>query len=327
MQNPQKVLAAAALLLFAAAAARAVSSGYEARREQLSRDAEAQRKKLNLPPAKLYAQYPTPEVSLQGEVPQVACGGAATVRLTGKAPRGTAFLLSDDEVQIVEQKVLPDGWQASVKVAANASPRDVNVHAIAPVTLAEGSQRVLRISGRYALDFKFDDGWTAHFATTAADGTQLTGDLAWKKGGEARTTQAQVDWSDGSLRLRWQRSQEEIDAQNAAAEKLQGLGGADAIEKAMGRAQECLKKAEPARTSCLAAAEKQNDVELQALRKKMDALAAEGEAKLPRAAWGCTEAQLASAGGVLSGTATCPPQERKVKVTGALKCLGPASGE
>lgn len=323
----QKAIATAALLLFAAAAARALTSGYEARREQLAADAEAQRKKLNLPPAKLYAQYPTPEVSLQGEAPQVACGGTATVKLTGKAPKGTTFLFSDDDVQVVEQKTLASGWQASVKIAASATPRDVNVHAIAPVTGAEASQRALLIRGRYQLELKFEDGWTARFATTSVEDNDLGGDLSWKKGEAARATPARISWSDGKLRLQWERSQEEIDGRSTAAGQLQSLGGEAAVQKAMARVEACMKKADPARGTCMEAAEKQNDAEMEVLKKKMDAAVDAAEAKLPRDAWGCSEAQLESAAGALSGTATCPPKERKVKVTGTLKCLGAASGE
>lgn len=62
-----------------------------------------------------------------------------------------------------------------------------------------------------------------------------------------------------------------------------------------------MKKADPVRGTCMQAAQKLNDAEMKVVQQKMDA--------------------------ALSGTATCAPKQRKVKVTGTLQCLGPASGE
>lgn len=107
---------------------------------------------------------------------------------------------------------------------------------------------------------------------------------------------------------------------------MQSLGGEEAMQKVMARAQACIEKAEPARTPCLEAAQKQNDAEMEVLKKKMDAAVAEGQAKLPKEAWACSDAQVDTSAGVLSGVATCP-RERRLKITGTLKCLGPVSGE
>jgi hypothetical protein len=323
----QKAISIAALLLFIAAAAGAVNSTYETRRKQLADEAEAQQKKLGLDRPKAYAQYPTPEVSFEGEPARVSCGGTASVSLTGKFAKGTAFLVSDDDVQIVEQKPTATGWQANLKVASAATPRNVQVHAIVPVSGAESAAQVLRIRARYDLDLKFEDGWTAHFATAQADESgQLGGDLVWKKGAETRTTPAQIDFSDTKLRVAWQRSQEEMDAQQAAADKMQSLGGGDVMQKVMARIEECMKKGEAERNACLEKAGKQNDADMAALKQKADAIAAEGEAKKPAAAWGCSDANLEASNGALSGTASCT-RERKQKVSGTLKCVGPVSGE
>jgi hypothetical protein len=321
-----KLVAAIALLLFAAAAAKAVSSTYESRRAQLAAEADAQQKKLGIDRARAYEQYPTPEVSFEGDPKRVACGDLASVSLGGKFAKGTSFLVNDDEVQIVDQKPGATGWTAKLKVLPTAAPRNVTVAAILPVSGAESDVQVLRIRGRYDLDLKFEDGWTAHFTTAQADETQLGGELAWVKGGEKRTTPAQVEFNDSKVRIAWQRSQEEMDAQVAATEKLQSLGGEEVMKKVMARVEECLKKAEPARSACVQQVQKQNDADMKALKDKADAVAAEGEAKKPTAAWGCAEVKLTASNGALTGTATCA-RERTQKVTGTLKCVGPISGE
>ena len=302
-----RIVLIAALAIFATAT-------YKERRNQLQAEAEAQRKKLGLDDQKLYARYPTPEITFEGEPTKLSCGETGTLRLAAKVPAGTAFLLNDDDVQVVEQKTTADGWQAKVKVAAAAAPRDVNVHAIAPVSGAEQSMRIATVGGKYQLDLRFEDGWTARFAD---------GSLSWKKGGEARTTQAELAPQGSGLGLRWARSQEEIDAQQKAVAKLQGAGGQEEMQRAMQRIQTCMAKPEAERVPCIQSVQKQNDADIAAMNKKVQKAQDEAEALRPTAAWACSDLRLEASAGALTGVATCAPKDHKMKVTGTLTCSAP----
>lgn len=292
------------LALIAALSLLATASWKE-RRKELQSQNESQRKKLGLDDAKLYAQFPTPEVTFDGSVVELACGKTGTLHVAGQWPKGSAFLISDDDVQVVEQKASETSWQARVKAAPAAAPYDVSVHVISPATNAERAIRVAKITGKYTLDLRFEDGWTAHFAD---------GNLAWKKGGEARETQAELAPEGNRMQLRWQRSQEEIDANQKGMEKLQSLGS----EQAMQHMQACMAKAEPARSACMQDVQKEFD----ALGKKVQAAQEEAESRRPTAAWACNDARLDATGGAVTGVAVCAPHDRKMKVTGTLACSG-----
>ncbi|MGZ6141900.1 MAG: hypothetical protein ACXWLM_01120, partial [Myxococcales bacterium] len=278
-----RIVLIAALAIFATAT-------WKERRKELQAEAESQRKKLGLDDKKLYAQYPTPELTFDGEPVKLACGGTGTLHITARVPKGTAFLLNDDDVQIVDQKATADGWQAKVKVSPTAAPRDVSVHAIAPVSGAERDLRVATVGGKYALDLRFEDGWTAHFAD---------GSLSWKKGSEARTTQAELDPQGGRIEVRWQRSQEELDAQQKMVEKLQGAGGQEEMQRAMKRVQDCMARPEPERVPCIQSVQKQNDADIAAMNKKVQQAQDEAEALRPTAAWACSDLRLEAAAGAL----------------------------
>ena len=285
----------------------AVATTYRDKLKALQTDAAAQRQKLGLESdrEKLYAQYPTPEITFDGDVATVPCGGSANIAVSGKFPKGTAFLVNDDDVEIADARADAAGWRARLTAAPNAAPAVVNLHAIAPVSGAERSMRIAQITGTYQLDLRFEDGWTAHFA-----GDQL----AWKKGGESRTTRAEFT----DMTLRWERSQEETDAQNAAMQKMTAASqeNQSPIAAAMERMKACMAKADPERQACMNAI----NADMEEIGKKMQAMQEDAESARPTAAWGCAEAHLQSHAGALTGTATCAPHDRKMKMTGSLRC-------
>jgi hypothetical protein len=277
---------------------------------------------LNLDDAKLYAQYPTPEVSFEGEAPVAACGQTITLEVKTRAPKGTALLFASDDVAVLDEKTTGAGWKAKVKIQPAATPSLVTLHAIAPVSGAEQSISALKIRGRYTLELKFEDGWSARFETENADPGSgvLEGKLAFKKGGESRSLPARVDPGERGLRVRWQRSDEEAAVESETAQKLQSLGGEDAMRRMVARIQECFQKPQPEQAPCMAAVSKQNDADAAELRKKKDAIEAETDARRPTAAWACGELALTADAGALSGSATCAPKNRKLKASGTLTC-------
>jgi hypothetical protein len=316
----------AALALFAAA----LTSSYQSRLESLQAEARAQQKKLGFAAndmrEKLYAQYPTPEVTFEGDPQRVSCGDTASLKLTGKWPKGTTFLFNDDDVQILEEKSGAGTYQAKFRVGQNAAPTAVAVHAIAPVSGAQLSTNALAVRARYDLDLKFDDGWTAHFTTeqASADSGQLNGTASWQKGGEKRQLRAVVEPQDNSRLLfrtalteeEEKLSEEETEAVRAAASELD-------MGKMTGRVETCMKKPDPVRSACIEEAEKKSSAEAEAVKKKIDAQKAKFDARAPKAAWTCHNMELRAAAGALSGKATCGRfSDRELKVTGTLRCTG-----
>ena len=316
-----RIILTSALLLFAAAA----TQTYEGRESALRERADVERKKLGLDAdrGKLFAQYPTPEVTFLDQAPRLACGGTGTVSVAGKFAKGTAFLLNDDEVEVLEEKVTATGWQAKVRVAKAALPADVDLHALAPVSSAERDGRLLQIRGRYELDLKFEDGWTAHFAPADSDDAgQLAGIFSWKKGTAARETRAALTPGRGTLAIRLEMSPEDAQLIEEQARAVLALHGDAFVTKAMERMQACMAKAEVARGPCMDEAGKKGTADADAFAAKTAKLEAAYAAKRPTAAWSCTELRLVSTAGALSGTAQCA-REKTLKVSGALTCLGP----
>ena len=299
----------AGLSLFAVA-----TTGYRDRLKALEADAAAQRQKLGLDndAVKLYAKYPTPEMSFEGDPVDLPCGGTAKVALPGKFVPGTAFVVSNDDVQIADARTDAAGWQAKLRAAPNAAPDDVHVHAITPVSGAERSMLIARLTGTVQLDLRFDDGWTAHFA-----GDSLT----WKKGAQTRTTRAEVR-PGHPLRLDWERSPEEIAAGQAAMKQLTSEEMQAPMQKAMERMQECLKKAQAEQQACMQSV----NADIEKFNEKVKAQQEQAEKARPSDAWACADARLDAQGGSVTGTATCPPHERKMKITGTLRCAA-KSGE
>ncbi|HUJ29348.1 MAG TPA: hypothetical protein VLW85_25185 [Myxococcales bacterium] len=294
----------AALALFAAATA----TSYRDRRKALDDEAAAQRAKLGLDNdrEKLYAQYPTPEITFDGNVATLGCGGSAKVSVGGTFPGGTLFLVSDDDVQIADAKPGAGGWQATLKASPTAAPMDVNLHAITPVSGAERAIRIAQVTGRYALDLRFDDGWTARFAD---------GSITWKNGALTRTTRAELR-PGHTMRLDWERSPEEMQAAQAAVSQMTSPEAQAQMQSMVARMQECFKKPQSEQQACMQSV----NADLQKVQQKQKAAQEQAEQARPTAAWACSDARFESSGGAISGTATCAPHDRKLKFTGTLRC-------
>lgn len=322
----QRLALIASLLLLAAATARAVTSGYEERLKAVRAEAAEQRRKLGLDDfarrTALYAKYPTPEFTFDGEAPRVGCGQSAALKLTGHWPKGTVFLVDTDDAQLSDVKDDGHTWQARLKTAA-AALGSIGLHAIAPVSGADRSVRAAEIRARYELELKFADGWTAHFSPSQADAGsgQQSGPLHWRKGEKQREGLAALDPGKGRLTLDIQPAPEVQQATEELATKLQAMQGDEALASVMKRAEECMKKAGEAQAACLQKASDQAEKAGEAMRKKMEKAQAEANAKLPEDAWTCSRLELTARNGALSGTASCAA-DRTQPVTGTFKCAG-----
>ena len=327
----QRLALIASVLLLAAATAHAVSSGYEDRLRAAQSEATAQRKKLGLDdraqrPA-LYAKYPTPEVTFEGEAPKLGCGASAPVQLKGSWPKGTLFVVDNDGAALSEIKDDGHTFRALLKTAAVAIG-SVQLTAISPVSGADRSTRAADIRARYELELKFEDGWTAHFTPSEADPSsgQLQGQLQWKKGDKTRESAAQADPDTNQLKLKiapGPETQAVMADFSAKVDEDPGDNGTAAAQAAYGQ---CMKKPSATQVACVEKSSEPMAKFAEKTRKRMEKLHSDYEKSLPKDAWGCDTVELTVKGSSISGLANCAA-ETKQKVTGTIACTGPIAAE
>ena len=319
--------AAVALCALLATAAFALTGSYNEKREQLRLQAEAAAKKLGLEDrAKLFDQYPTPEVSLGGtatEPQRVSCGQTFTADLQGKFAKGTAFLISDDDVRVLDEKRTAGGWHAKLQVGKGAFPADVTVTAFAPVSNAQQSTRVAVVRGRYELDLDFEDGWKAQLRPAAdADdsGDNFFSTATFTKGPETRSLRADVRPGGEGVRVDLEMSAEE---QALSKQTMTGLqanfdnSGFKAMQEKIGA---CTKLPQDSQLGCIQAMQPEMEKMAAESKARSDALEAEVKSKRVKASWNCQRLQLTARAGALTGTAECQDEVR-FKVTGTVRCL------
>jgi len=311
-----------------ATAAFALTGSYNEKREQLRLQAEAAAKKLGLEDrAKLFAQYPTPEVSLGGtstEAQRVSCGQTFTADLNGKFAKGTTFLISDDDIRVLDEKRTASGWHAKLQVAKGAFPADVTVTAFTPVSNAQQSTRVAVVRGRYELNLGFEDGWKAQLrpaddADDSADNFVST--ATFTKGSETRSLRADVRPGGEGVRIELEMSPEE---QALSKETMAGLqsnfdnSGFKAMQEKLGA---CTKLPQDQQLGCIQAMQPEMEKMSAETKARSDALEAGIKAKRVKASWNCQRLQLTAQAGALTGTAECQDDVR-FTVTGTVRCLG-----
>ena len=265
-------------------------------------------------------------MSFEGEVPTLACGQSATIKLSGKAPKATAFVVTSDDVQVSDEKASGTSWEAKVKVASTAAPGRVRVEAHAPVSDANTSQPALEIRGRYELDLKYEDGFSAHFTpeTIDADTNRMQGTLAFTRGKEKKSLRAEVEPQDGRLRVALEVAEEEQKARDDEGAALQKLNAEGMMQGNAAAIQKCFELKDPARMPCVQKVQEKAQKDADAFKAKMDAVQASFAKQHPQEAWACQELELTASKGALTGTAHCSMNTRELKISsGTLKCLGP----
>lgn len=153
-------------LALAAGLVRAANSRkFNDARDALRKQWAAEQQKLGLNPLdtksreKLYAAYPTPEITLC-KVVDVAPGGSAAVEIAGKFPEGTAFLADDDAVDLAGAAVAGGRFKATANVAPGQGPGFVRIHAYSPVSGAHAACDALFVNSLRSYDLKAGNGWT-----------------------------------------------------------------------------------------------------------------------------------------------------------------------
>lgn len=160
----------ALLLLVAAALVRAQASGFQAKRNELRKQAEAARQAEGLAaPASrkaLYAKYPTPEIAL-AKPTVLGAGASAALSIPGKFPAGTTVLAGSDAITLADVVVAAGSVKATVTAAADLPPQWARVYAFAPVSFAETWAPVF-IGAPQAFTLKASNGWTIKLTPDAA---------------------------------------------------------------------------------------------------------------------------------------------------------------
>jgi hypothetical protein len=149
----------------AGAVARASSTKFWEKRRALNAELKAEQERLGLSgranEKALYAQYPTPEITLCKPV-VIAPGASAPVTLTGKFSDKTTFLVANDHVELESAAgaVAAGKFTAKVTAAADAPAGYAQIYAIAPVSGANNACPAVFVGKASSYDLKADNGWT-----------------------------------------------------------------------------------------------------------------------------------------------------------------------
>lgn len=307
-----RALAASAAALFAAAAA----TSYRDRLTAIRGDAAVQRDKLGLPLARLYAEYPTPEMTFQGNAPKVACGQTAKLDLTGHFFKGTQLVLHSDDAHLTDVKLTDSKALATLHVSKNALPGPLELEAITPVSGASSSQRVAIVDGKLNISLQFEDGWTAKLMQTREE--QYT--AAWSKAGKTRTSNAGVHPEEGGLRIELEASPEQQALAQEQVTQVQAQLADPDMQALQNSFAACGKVAKEEQMPCMQKAAVEAQAIGDRLKKKQEAQAAVMKARQPKEAWACSQVSLRGSSGQLTGTATCAAT---LKVTASVECAPP----
>jgi hypothetical protein len=298
-------------LLFAVAA----GSTFHDRLKSIRDEAAAQRDKLNLPREKLYAQYPTPEMTFAGDAPFVACGQSLPLAFAGRFPKGTQLVLHSDDASLSDVKVTETSAKATLRVAKSALPGPLELEAITPVSGATVFQQAAVVEEKLRLQLQFEDGWSAKLERVQGK----TYDVSWTKAGQSRSSHATVTPEEGGLQLQFEMSPEQQAlAQEQVAQAQTAMTDPD-FQAMQTVFASCEKLPQDKQMACIQKASEDAKAIGDRMKKKQEAAGAKIQARQPHDAWACSRASLRGSGGQLAGTADCFAQQ---KVTARVECLG-----
>ncbi|MEW5737865.1 MAG: hypothetical protein AB1938_03005 [Myxococcota bacterium] len=286
--------------------------------------AYAERKKLGLDKDQkaLYAKYPTPEVQFLGATSAegiVICPDETkAVTLAGKIAPGSLVGIRGDDLEVVKEAITAKGWEATVHAKKTATPHQVDVTVVAPVSAASQTRRLV-IGCNHTWTFVVgEDTLVVKTKFGATDTTKATGE--WKRAGKLLGTVPWTVWaSTGNLRLEQDVTPEDQMAQAKAMQDLFKSAEMKALEdrtnavsKKMG---ECGKLPPAKMGPCFEGPKKEMD----AIAKEREALQAKAEIK-GSPAFGCRRIDVEVKDGKLSGEAEACAGKRsqeRMQVTGS----------
>jgi hypothetical protein len=299
-------------ILVAVLVAAAAATSFRDRLKTIRDDAATQRDKLKLSRDQLYAQYPTPEMTFQGDAPKLACGQTSQVVLTGHFPKGTQLILHSDDAQLSDVKVTEASAKGTLRVGKNALPGRLEVEAVTPVSGASIFQRVAEIDEKLNISLVFEDGWTAKL-------TQVQDQIytaTWSKSGQTRTSTAGVHSQEGGgLHIELEGSPEQQAIANEQVKQAQAQMADPDMTALQKLFSDCEKQPKDAQMACMTKASAEAQVIGNRIKKKQEDQAAAAKDKQPKEAWACNKIDLRGAAGKLSGDAECAVAGQKVTAT------------
>lgn len=169
-----RVLLAALAVSAAFAITRAQSNEFYTKRTAIRRQAEADQRAQGLFGSanlkKLFATYPTPEVTLTAAV-RMAPGATAPLSFKGKFSDKTTFLSGNDVLALSDIVVAPNVFKATATVKAGVGPQWARVYAFAPVSGGETWAPIFIGTPQAYTLTSVKNGWTIQLTPDAKDFT------------------------------------------------------------------------------------------------------------------------------------------------------------
>jgi hypothetical protein len=332
MNRVTRIAAVVLTCLLAAATAKALGTKAEERRQQLRADAEAQRQKLHLDDrVKLFASYPTPEVTFKKDPLKLTPGASGLLELSGTVSRDSTFLLSGDDLAITHATYSATGWSATIAASKSALPGNYSLSIVAPVSDAEVDLRAVEVRGKFDLEVKFPDGTTARLHAKQLDDLVELCDLEWREKGKSaviRTGTAEIHFDAANVRVTVLASPEELSAQTERSRSAMELFADPAVQKKLNdvsqRMGNCSKLPQAQITDCVEAVSADSEKLQKELKDRTDAATAAYEQKRPHGPLTCLEWTLSGDAKSLTGEARCG-EDATQNIVGAASYLSPAA--
>ncbi len=288
--------------------------------------------------AKLYAKYPTPEVTLVsasggasgsgspggsgGKLPTVQAGAETTLTLTGRFMPGTLTHVDCAGAEVISDKATEKSVEVRVRVAATTLPGDCDVRVLSPVSLAVAREPAFRVVGKHQWELQLANGMKARLSTSSQQvGPAIAGTSEWfDKGGKSLgTRQVNVDSSADGYRVNVQRTKEETEAASKAISAAHKEYTNEDTQKQMKEAQlkiknECMKMKPDQMGPCI----KKYTAQMNELSKKAQGKAQEAQAQVAASNVGCDSLSLQVSDGKVTGRGTNCGAPGEVDVTGSV---------
>ncbi len=302
------------LVVLLVLAAPAVGSDWQKRQSEFYSKASAERKQLGLDSKAVKEKYPTPEVTFSGSASSTGGGAGRCLALCpgktgrlevkGKLPQGSLVVVESNDVEIVEEKQTPGGWEATVKAAADAPPELIRMAVISAVSAIRVELPGLEIGCEHTLTFEVAGDTMVMKVTFPCGQRETTATGEWRRGSKALGTYTyQVARAEHALTLTRRASQEEAMAQGQGMMDLMASKewkDADArFNAAMTKVNACTKGPQAQMAACMNAVQP----EIESINKQRQAMLLENEKK-GALAFGCGELRVEARAGALKGQAT-----------------------
>jgi hypothetical protein len=315
----------------AAAVTRASSTKYWEKRRALNAELKADQERLGLAgrdkQKALYAQFPTPEITLCKPV-VIAPGATASVTMGGKFAEKTTFLSANDQVELEPGTLAAGRYTAKVTATADAAAGYAAIYAITPVSGANNACPAVFVAQAASYDLKADNGWTLKMTPQAKafevskEEAKLPYEVAFIKAGETAL------FKKMSTALTFRHNEESRRDISFSLQAMAGEGSPDAelaaIQKKLSDVQAFMKLPPKEQDRLM---KRMTDLtELQI--KKMSAPDYSQQLQKEQDEFGCQGMMLTVTGANVTGRVNCGKNvgtRGEVKLTGTAAPITPAS--